>query len=88
MWRKLTMDECWEAVNADKETRVFEKPSFPTRRWGQSFTKTATTCTFSVQKILECYRTKGWKVRKRIDRESTSKFRNLGKFYYIEIYEK
>lgn len=85
-WKILTMEEIWDSLFEGEDQKVFHKPIFPTRRWGQSFTKTSTTCKQSVQKILNHYKSKGFKVRKRIDRSDKAKlFRNLGIFYYIEI---
>lgn len=80
------MDEAWESLHENKDSKVFLKPTFPTRRWGQSFTKTSTTCKLSVQKIIDYYTNKGIKIRKRIDKSDKAKlFKNLGTFYYLEI---
>lgn len=86
MWRTMTMDELWLLV-ANTNSKVFAKPTFPCRRWGQSYTKTSTTDKKVIDKSVEKLKEDNKKVRKRICQESSIKFKNLGKFYKIEIYE-
>lgn len=84
-WNILTMSEIWDDMYKENTSPIFSKPTFPTRRWGQSFTKDSTTCKISIKKIIGHYTSKGYKVKKSIDRSSTNKFKNLSTFYHISI---
>lgn len=79
------MEELWEELNPTPH-KVFHKPKFPTRRWGQSFTKDSTTCKTSIKRMIDHYAKKGIRARKRKDEFATNKFnKHLGVFYHIEI---
>lgn len=85
-WRGLTLSEIGDELYPEGGDGVFTKPNFPTRRWGQVFTKTSTTCKMSVEKILKHYKEKGCTVRRVRDEFNTKKFKgNLGTFYSVEI---
>lgn len=86
MWKVVTMSELYDFLNTEKSS-VFIKPKFPTRRWGQIHTKTSTTDKTVLEKAIEKYKLLGVKVRKRVCKESNEKYKNLGTFYKIEIYE-
>lgn len=88
MWRIYTMSELWKLLNEDNISLTFREPTFPTSRWGQSTTKTATTDIIAVNKGIVKLREKGVVVRKRICKETSAKFPKFKKFYTIEIKEK
>jgi hypothetical protein len=79
-WRTLTMDELFDYNNKDKDQKTFIKPKFPTRRWGNVYTKDSTTDTKIINNLLNKLKDDGYNVRKKLDKET-----NLGKFYRIEI---
>jgi len=81
------MTELWNLLNEDNTTRELIEPTFPTRRWGQVTTKTATTDIIAVNKGITKLKEKGFTVRKRICKETSSKFKAFKKFYTIEIKE-
>lgn len=87
-WQTLSMDEIWNELHHDESSNIFVKPTFPTRRWGQVFTKDSTTCKATVKLIIEHYKSTNVKIRKRIDYHNMKKFQKLGKFYRIEIKRK
>jgi hypothetical protein len=41
-WRVIDMEEMYDYINKDRDQKTFIKPKFPTRRWGQTYTKTST----------------------------------------------
>lgn len=73
------MDELWDFLNEGKNT-TFTKPTFPTRRWGQVYTKETTTDIAVVNKLIIKLKEAGFTVRKRIDNKT-----NRGTFYRIDI---
>lgn len=77
-WRTMTMDELYDYSYGNQNT--FVKPSFPTRRWGNVYTKDSTTNIKEINTILNKLKEDGYMVRKRIDKKN-----NLGTFYRIEI---
>ena len=82
-WRTLTSDELWDFFNKDLPEyakRVVIKPKYPTRRWGQTYTKESTTDIKEVNKVIPLLKDCGFTVRKRIEKKT-----NLGVFYKIEI---
>jgi hypothetical protein len=79
-WRTLTMDELYDYKNKDKDQTTFIKPKFPTRRWGNVYTKDSTTDKKVINDLISELKEDGYTVRKRLDKET-----NLGKFYRIEI---
>lgn len=82
MWEILTMSECWDIINANNSNLI--KPSFPCRRWGNSYSLISTTDKKSIDLILIDLKDKNIASRKKIDKISTNKF-NRGTFYMIEI---
>jgi len=86
-WVVLTMQEMWELHAKDIQgNEIFSKPTFPTKRWGKTFTKTSTDDIKTINLLLIKYKEKGFSVRKRIDYETMKRFHpSYGKFYYIEI---
>jgi len=79
-WRIISMEELFDFVNRDKDRSTFAKPTFPTRRWGNTYTRTSTTDFKQINSILEELKLNGFEVRKRLEKKN-----NLGKFYLIEI---
>jgi hypothetical protein len=79
-WRTLTMDELFDYNNKDKDQKTFIKPKFPTRRWGNVYTKDSTTDIKIINNLLNKLKEDGYTVRKKLDKET-----NSGKFYRIEI---
>ena len=79
-WRVIDMEELFDYTNKDREQKTFIKPKFPTRRWGQVYTKTSTTDVKQINSILGKLRDEGFDVRKTLEKEN-----NLGKFYQVEI---
>lgn len=79
-WRVINMEELYDYINKDREEKTFIKPKFPTRRWGQVYTKTSTTDVNQLDKILNKLREDGFDVRKKLEKEN-----HIGKFYQIEI---
>ena len=77
-WRTMTMSELYDYSYSNQNT--FVKPSFPTRRWGNVYTKDSTTNIKEINTILNKLKEDGYMVRKRIDKKN-----NLGTFYRIEI---
>jgi hypothetical protein len=77
-WRTITMDELYGYINKDQDT--FIKPTFPTRRWGNVYTKDSTTNIKDINNILKKLKEDGYTVRKRIDKKN-----NTGIFYRIDI---
>ena len=78
-WRTLTMDELWDFCHKDWHEDM-KKPKYPTRRWGQVYTKESTTNINEVNKVIPLLKECGFTVRKRIEKKT-----NLGTFYRIEI---
>ena len=72
------MDELYDYSYRDQKT--FIKPTFPTRRWGNIYTKDSTTDIKEINVILGKLKEDGYKVRKRIAKKT-----KLGTFYRIEI---
>ena len=84
-WVVLTMDELWDLIpRTEEEKKRSIKPTFPTRRWGNITTKTATTDIQSINKFLIMLKENGFNVRKRICHETNEKYGNKYKFYRIE----
>jgi hypothetical protein len=77
-WRTMTMDELYDYSYSNQN--IFVKPTFPSRRWGNIYTKDSTTNIKEINDLLNRLRADGHKVRKRI-----SKRTKLGTFYRIEI---
>ena len=66
-WRVFSMDELWELLHEDvKESKTLLKPNFPTRRWGDITTKTASTNKKSIEKGIQLLKERSVKVRKRV----------------------
>jgi len=63
----------------------FIKPTFPTRRWGKIYTKTATTDILKINQLVTILKDKGLIVRKRKCLETMIKHRNRYIFYKIEV---
>lgn len=81
------MCDLWDFIYPNPPKHII-KPEFPTRRWGNITTKTATSDKLSIDKAMMLYKEKGYMVRKRIDHDLSNKFKNtLGgkKMYYLEI---
>ena len=81
------MDELWDINNANVEQKsnVFSKPTFPTRRWGKTFTKNSTNDKQVIERLISKLKEQGKVVRKRLCQESMEKFKKHGNFYKIEI---
>ena len=79
-WRVIDMEELYDYLNKDRDEKTFIKPKFPTRRWGQVYTKTSTTNVRQINTILGKLSDEGFEVRKKLEKEN-----NIGKFYQIEI---
>lgn len=79
-WRVIDMEELYDYINKDSEQTMFIKPKFPTRRWGNIYTKTSTTDIKQLNTVLRKLRDDGFDVRKKLEKDN-----NLGKFYKIEI---
>ena len=67
-------------LNKNKEQNTFIKPKFPTRRWGNVYTKTSTTDIKLINSSIENLKIDGFDVRKNLEKKN-----NLGKFYQIQI---
>lgn len=83
MYKQLTMLELWDILSEDipeEMKRTFLKPDFPTRRWGQITTKTATTD----KKALEKVKAKFEKAKITKDKEASIKFKS--NLYKIEVW--
>ncbi|AFF28068.1 gp70 [Sphingomonas phage PAU] len=88
-WTTLSMSDLWDFIHMhDIRTSEFIKPKFPTRRWGQSFTKTSTTCKHSVERISKQLNELRFDTKIVSDKEANVKFKNLGKFKSIQILTK
>ena len=74
----MTMDELYDYSYSNQN--IFVKPTFPSRRWGNIYTKDSTTNLKEINEILNRLKSDGYKVRKRISKKT-----NLGIFYRIEI---
>ena len=84
-WKVLTMDEIQNFIT-DGKSKVFDRVSFPTKRWGRTFTKTSTDDLTVINMVLAKYKEKGYTVRKRVDCITTKKFHySFGSFYFIQI---
>ena len=70
----------YDYINKDSEQKTFTKPKFPTRRWGQVYTKTSTTDVKQLDIVLNKLKGEGFDVRKKLEKEN-----HTGKFYKIEI---
>ncbi len=79
-WRVIDMEEIYDYINKDRDEKTFIKPKFPTRRWGQVYTKTSTTDVRQLDVVLNKLRDEGFYVRKKLEKEN-----QMGKFYQIEI---
>ena len=79
-WRVIDMEELYDYLNKDRDEKTFIKPKFPTRRWGQVYTKTSTTDVKQINSVLGKLRDEGFEVRKKLEKEN-----HIGKFYQIEI---
>jgi lipocalin len=79
-WRIIDMEELYDYINKDRDEKTFIKPKFPTRRWGQVYTKTSTTDVRQIDSVLGKLRDEGFEVRKKLEKEN-----QMGKFYQIEI---
>ena len=79
-WRVITMDELWSYNNKDRQDNVVIRPKFPTRRWGNAYTKTSTTDIRSINDLLDKLKEHGHVVRKRIEKKTKQ-----GPFYRLEI---
>lgn len=82
------MSEVWDLLsedipNVDKLT--FQKPTFPTRRWGQITTKTSSSEIRTINKCIEKLRSKNKIVIKRINQEETKRFKIKMYNLYIKI---
>lgn len=89
MWVTITMNDLWEKTSIhNTKDSIWIKPVFPCRRWGHVYTKTSTTDKTALEKQMPKLIDIGIKCRKRICKESSEKFKNLGKFYKIETYNK
>ena len=77
-WRVLTMPELYDYFNVDSTT--FIKPTFPTKRWGYVYTKTATTNLKTIKKMLAQLRAINFDVK--IEKEKENK---QGIYYCIKI---
>jgi hypothetical protein len=84
MWKIFTMSELWKILNP-KPNKLFVEPNFPTRRWSNTTTKTSTTDIKAINKGIFLLKENNIKCRKKICIESNKKFKQLGKFYKIEI---
>ena len=82
-WHQLSMDDLYELL-VDKESSVFTKPKFPTKRWGKIYTKNATNDKLAIDRGLSELKKKGIICRKRLCKETMQKHPNQGKFYKIE----
>ena len=86
MWRVMTMDELWDYIEVPNDLKsVVIKPTFPTRRWGKIYTKTATTDISKINQLITILKAKGLMVRKRKCFETMIKHRNREIFYKIEV---
>lgn len=85
-WRIVSMSELYDFLNTEKSS-VFVKPEFPTRRWGQIHTKVSTTDKDTLKRALEKYKKVNVKAKITSCVDSNNKYKKLGKFYKIEIYE-
>ena len=84
-WTVMTMSELWDHFPVPEDLqKVFVKPTFPTSRWGKTYTLTSTTDILAINRLVTILKEKGYTVRKRICHASNRKFRNRGKFYMIE----
>lgn len=81
----MTMDEIWEATHESNASQIFSKPTFPTRRWGDVYTKISTTNKTVINCLIHNMKVNGKQVRKRLDREAMNKWTRYGNFYKIEI---
>lgn len=82
----MTMDELWDYIpRTPEELNRIIKPNFPTRRWGQIYTKTATTDISKINELITILKAKGLMVRKRKCLETMIKHRNRDIFYKIEV---
>jgi hypothetical protein len=84
--RILTWPEVTQLLAKD-QSGTWLPPKFPTRRWGNTYTLTSTTCKKSVEHLVSELQTLGYKVKKKRDMEKTLQCKNLGTFYSIEIQE-
>jgi hypothetical protein len=69
-WRVIDMEELYDYINKDKDEKTFIKPKFPTRRWGQVYTKTSTTDVRQIDIVLGKLRDEGFEVRKKLEKEN------------------
>lgn len=83
-WITIPMEKLWAEQNKFKKSTIFIKPKFPTTRWGEVYTKTATTNIILIDFLIEILKKQGRQVRKRICYETTLKLKKRGKFYKIE----
>jgi hypothetical protein len=83
-WTVLTMEEIFDFTSNDSS--IFNKPSFPTKRWSKTYTKTSTDDIRTINLAILKYKEKGFLVRKRIDYETMKKFhKSFGNFYLLQI---
>jgi hypothetical protein len=78
------MEELYDLLNKERSS-VFIKPTFPTKRWGQTHLKYSTTDKKIIEKGIDKLKENNVICRKIIDKESMIKYPKLGKFYKIEL---
>jgi hypothetical protein len=66
------------------ENDTFSKTKFPCTRWGNVYTRTATTNKKFIEDCIKKLKELNYDVRKRICHETTNRL-NRGKFYKIEV---
>lgn len=81
-WRIIEMPELYEYFDSknNSQNKTWICPTYPTRRWGNTYTLTSTTNIKEINNILIYLKNDGFTVKKRIEKET-----NLGKFYQILI---
>lgn len=77
-WRIISMEELYEYFYV--ENNVFGKVKFPTRRWGQVYSKTSTTNHSYLVRCLEKLKVDCFDVKIKLEKKN-----NNGKFYQILI---